>query len=168
MTRAPSAPKPTSADAILIERPNVLREKIGGSLSPALIAKADHAVTALSANFEEWMSNAVDSLVESRQKLLNDPTLTAETSGFSKAALEVKSLGETYGYPLITRISHSLFRLLVRTPEGRDLPGALVDAHIDAVRALLRNRVKTADDQLGTVLATELEKQVVEATRKVL
>lgn len=124
MTRAPSAPKPTSADAILIERPNVLREKIGGSLSPALIAKADHAVTALSANFEEWMSNAVDSLVESRQKLLNDPTLTAETSGFSKAALEVKSLGETYGYPLITRISHSLFRLLVRTPEGPGSAGS--------------------------------------------
>lgn len=167
MTRAPSTPKPVSADAILIERPNVLRGKIGGSLSPALIAKADHAVTALSANFEEWMSNAVDALVETRQKLLTDPVLTAETSGFSKAALEVKSLGETYGYPLITRISHSLFRLLVRIPEGRNLPGALVDAHIDAVRALLRNRIKTADDQLGTVLATELEKQVVEATRKI-
>lgn len=148
--------------AVIIERPNILREKIGGSLSPTLVTKAEQAVATLSADFDQWLSDAVTVLVECWQKLQTDPTLTAETSGVSKAALEVKSLGETYGYPLVTRIAHSLFRLIVRTPANQKLPDVLMAAHVNAIRAMLRDKIKTADDPLGRALATELEKQVAE------
>lgn len=151
--------------AIIIERPNELRQKIGGSLSPSLVQKAENAVSNLAPDFELWLGDAVNALHEARQKLLSASDQTIATSGFDKAALEVKSLGETYGYPLITRISHSLFRLIVKTPQDRKPPATLLDAHVDTIRALLRDRVRDGQNPIGNALATELEKQVSEITK---
>lgn len=161
---APAA-DPATPLATIIERPNELRQKVGGSLSPALVQKAEHAVSNLAQDFEQWLNDAVTALHNAHQKLISDPNQTVTSSGFDKAALEVKSLGETYGYPLITRISHSLFRLIVKTPHGHTPPSALLEAHVNTIRALLRDKVRDAQNPLGTTLAAELEKRVAETTK---
>jgi len=39
---------------------------------------------------------------------------------------------------------------------------ALVDAHIDGVKAAIRDNIKTDDHPVGQVLVTELERRVAE------
>ncbi len=164
-TSQPSVDSTETPLAIIIERPNELRQKIGGSLNPSLVQKAENAVSNLAQDFEQWLGDAVSALHDARQKLITDTEQTVAGSGFDKAALEVKSLGETYGYPLITRISHSLFRLIVKTPQDQKPPMALLDAHVDAIRALLRDKVRDAHSPIGNALASELEKRVAEITK---
>lgn len=148
------------AEPIIIERPNELKDKVGGSLDPALTARAEQAVAQMAGNFDTWLEDITTALAESRRDLSDIPLTKAATEKLYAQALEVKSLGETYGYPLITRFAHSLCRLLIRL-EGEDTaPHILVDAHIDAIRAALRTGMKSADDKLGVALATELEQQV--------
>ncbi|MEJ0024304.1 MAG: hypothetical protein WDN76_13550 [Alphaproteobacteria bacterium] len=96
--------------------------------------------------------------------------MMARSQSFTDASLEtlylrahdVKGLGTTYGYPLITALGAQLCRLL-DNPEGRraarEMP-ALIDAHVDGMRAILRSNLKAADDRIGLALVGELKARV--------
>lgn len=148
-------------EPVLIERPNELKVKVGGSLDPSLVSKAESAVTLMSTNFQQWLDDVVRLMIEARGALgAQTPLTRAATTDLYTKALEVKSLGETYGYALVTRFARSLCRLLIRLQGDQAAPQALVDAHIDAIRAALKEGMKTADHPVGTLLAAELEQQV--------
>lgn len=157
-----SAPKPTPAldEPVLIERPNELKAKAGGSLDASLATKAEQAVTEMSGDFGKWLEDVVTQMSEARTALGNAPLTLASTTALYTQALEVKSLGGTYGYALITRFANSLCRLLIKLEGERPAPQALVDAHIQAIKAALRNNMKADDHPVGAALALELEQQV--------
>jgi len=48
------------------------------------------------------------------------------------------------------------------TVYGLPLPLKLIDAHIDAIKVMVRNDVKDPSDQVAMELATELEDQAAE------
>lgn len=145
---------------LMIERPNKLRERVGGSLDDTLADKAEGAIKAMAGDFQKWLEETVERLSTARQSLGNTPISNNNKAGLYTAVLETKSLGETYGYPLVSRFSQSLAKLLVKLPDGKTAPGVLVDAHIDAIRAALRSQMTSATDPIGTRLAAELEQQV--------
>lgn len=158
MTEASPTPKPD--EPVIIERANTLREKTGGSLDPSLAGKADQSVQLMAGDFHKWLEDVVQDMLQARTQLASSPlTRTATTSLYTKA-LEVKSLGETYGFALVTRFANSLCKLLIKLDGERPAPLALVDAHLDAIRAALRDNMRTADHPVGQALATELERQV--------
>lgn len=166
---APSAkPAPTPVDVpVIIERPNVLKERAGGSLDPALAVRAETAVQDLSSEFPKWIAETVERLVQTRQVLIGQPLTAGARTVLYTPALEAKSLGETYGYPLITRFAHSLCRLLGRLPASLNAPDALVDAHIDAIRASLQMPPgSNTQDPIATKLISEIEAQVTAALTK--
>ena len=75
-------------------------------------------------------------------------------------AHDLKGLGTTYGYQLITRIAASLCRLMDDKEKRAVAPMALVDAHIDAIKAAVRDDIKADDHPVGRVLVEELERRV--------
>lgn len=156
----PPASPQLSIEPIIIERENALKTKVGGSLDPALAVKAEQAVQLLSRDFAAWLEEVITSMQAARTALGASAITKSNSSTLYTQALEVKSLGEIYGYPLITRFAHSLCRLLIRLNDTRTAPPALVDAHLDAIRAALRGGMKTPDHPVGSVLAQELELQV--------
>ena len=103
------------------------------SFDAEAIERAEAALKALSVNFKEWMTQEVERLETARAN--------ARMAGFSNESLEklylrahdVKGLGSTYEYPLITAVAAQLCRLL-SAPEGkvaaRETP-TLIDAHVD-------------------------------------
>jgi hypothetical protein len=126
------------------------------------VARAEAALKALSVNFDDWMNSELARLEAARA--------AARTAGYSSDSLaalhhrahDVKGLGATYGYPLATMVSEQLCRLL-DTPEGCDAARAspsLIDAHVDAVRAIVRAKLKSAEDPTGVALLSELKRQV--------
>jgi hypothetical protein len=149
----------------LIQPPNTLRLKVGGRLGaidPSAIAKAEAALKSLSGNFAQWLQDEVTKLESARQRVRAEG-VTAETmESLYLRAHDLKGLGATYEFPLITRIAASLCKLIDDKDKRLGAPMAMVDTHIDAVKAAIRDNIKTDDHPVGKILVTELERRVAE------
>lgn len=142
---------------------NALRLKVGGrfgAIDPAAIAKAEAALKSLSGNFSQWLQDEVVKLEGARQRV-RDEGVSVETMEFLYLrAHDLKGLGATYGFPLITRIAALLCRLIDDKAKRLSAPVALIDAHIDAIKAAVRDDIKTEDHPIGKILVEELEKRI--------
>jgi hypothetical protein len=149
----------------VIQPPN-LRLKVGGrfgAIDPAAIAKAEAALKSLSGNFAQWLSDEVVKLDAARQRVRDDG-VTAETmETLYLRAHDLKGLGATYEFPLITRIGASLCRLIDDKEKRLSVSLPLVDAHIDAIKAAVRDDIKTDEHPVGRILIEELERKVAAA-----
>ncbi len=147
-------------------QPPSLRLKVGGrfgAIDPSAIAKAEAALKSLSGNFAQWLSEEVIKLDAARQ-LVRDSGVTAETmETLYLRAHDLKGLGTTYEFPLITRIGASLCRLIDDKDKRLTVSLPLVDAHIDAIKAAVRDSIKTDDHPVGRILIEELERKVAAA-----
>lgn len=147
-------------------QPPSLRLKVGGrfgAIDPSAIAKAEAALKSLSGNFAQWLSEEVVKLDAARQRV-RDEGVTADTmETLYLRAHDLKGLGTTYEFPLITRIGASLCRLIDDKDKRLAVSLPLVDAHIDAIKAAVRDSIKTDDHPVGRILIEELERKVAAA-----
>lgn len=147
----------------VIRTPNTLRLKVGGRLGgidPAAIAKAEAALKSLSGNFSEWLNDELVKLEAARQRIRSDG-LTVETAEtLYLRAHDLKGLGATYEFPLVTRIAGSLCKLIDDPDTRLEAPMFLVDAHIDGIKAAVRGNIRTEDHPVGRGLVEELEGRV--------
>ena len=150
----------------MIQPPNMLRMKVGGgrfsAIDPAAIAKAEAALKSLSGNFTQWLNDELAKLEAARQVVRTDG-VTAETmESLYLRAHDLKGLGTTYGFPLITRIAGLLCRLIDDKQKRLSAPMSLIDAHIDSIKAAVRDSIKTEEDPVGRALVHELESRIKE------
>jgi chemotaxis protein histidine kinase CheA len=126
------------------------------------IDRANEAMKQVSGSFGEWLETDVAKLQGAR--------LAAERAGWTDQALhdlfaaahDLKGMGATYGFPLATQLCASLCRL-IETDAGKDATRAapsLATAHVDAVRAALRDGIKSSANPVGRVLLQALEQRV--------
>ena len=150
----------------MIQPNNALRLKVGGgrlgAIDPAAIAKAEAALKSLASNFSQWLNDEIVKLEAARQTV-KAQGVTAETmENLYLRAHDLKGLGTTYGYQLITRIAGSLCRMIDDKEKRATTPLELVDAYIDAIKAAVRDDIKTDEHPVGRVLVEELERRVKE------
>ncbi len=152
-----------SNSAQVIRPPNTLRMKVGGGfggIDANAIAKAEEALKAMSSQFGEWLKDEIVKL-EQAQATIRETGYTAETAeGLYFRAHDLKGLGSTYQYPLVTRLAGSLCKLLDDHQKRMAAPLILLDAHIDAIRAVVRDQIQTDEHPTGRVLAETLEARV--------
>ena len=150
-----------------IQGANAPRLKVGGgrlgAFDPAAIAKAEAALKSLSGNFAQWLQDEITKLEAARETVRTDGASPQTLEGLYMRAHDLKGLGTTYGYPLITRISASLCKLTDDAEKRSRAPMSLVDAHIEAIRAAVRDDIKTDDHPVGRQVVEELEKRVADA-----
>lgn len=138
---------------------NAPRMKVGafGGIDAAAIARAEAALKAMSAQFGQWMQDELDKLDAARAAVTAQGYDAQTAEGLYFRAHDLKGLGSTYQFPLVTRIAGSMCKLL-DDPAGRmAAPLPLIDAHIDAIKAVVRDNIQTEDDANGVALATTLE-----------
>lgn len=153
-----------SNSAQVIRPPNTLRMKVGGGfgINADAIAKAEEALKAMSAQFSQWLNDEIVKL-DKAQADIREKGYTPETAEqLYFRAHDLKGLGTTYEYPLVTRIAASLCRMLDDATRRMDAPMVILDAHIDAIRAVVRDEIKSDDHPTGRVLAETLEAKVAE------
>ncbi|MGE3142355.1 MAG: Hpt domain-containing protein [Hyphomonadaceae bacterium] len=134
----------------------------GPLFDEAAVARAEQALADLSANFQDWLEEEVEKVQAARLAAARSAWAEPDLQRLLHASHDLKGLGATYSYPLATRIAASLCRLL-QTPEGRAAARArpaLIEAHVDAIRAAARNHIKTEDHEIGRALLLVLERQV--------
>lgn len=149
----------------IIHRPNLLKAKVGPNAlkfdAGRCVAQAEAAMSKLSTNFGAWLEQEMVAIEAARSEI-RDRGLTPETAaGLLSRALDLKGLGVTYGYPLISRLAASLFKLVDEGDPAR-MSVKLIDAHVDAMRAIIRGDIRDAQHQVGVALATQLEQHVRE------
>lgn len=152
-----------SNPAQVIRPPNMLRAKVGGAfggIDANAIAKAEEALKAMSGQFGQWLQDEIVKL-EAAQAAIRAEGFTPQTAeGLYFRAHDLKGLGATYQYPLVTRLAGSLCKLLDDPTKRMDAPLMLIDAHVDAIRAVVRDQIQTDDHPVGRVLSETLEAKV--------
>ena len=117
------------------------------------IARAEKALESLSENFHDWMEEEVEHLLAARQ--------SAHSLGFSAdsidtlfhAAHDIKGQAKTLGYPVAAHVAASLCRLIKGYADPRRLPQMLVDQHVNAIRAIVREHAHEAGRETAETLA---------------
>ncbi len=146
-----------------IHVPNTLKFKVGGRIAgidPAAIAKAEAALKSLSSNFAEWLQDEITKLDAARARIRSDGWTMETAENLYLRVHDLKGLGSTYEFPLITRIAASLCKMIDQPETRLEAPMAIIDAHIDAIRACVRDSIKDDTNPMGRALAEELERQV--------
>jgi hypothetical protein len=147
----------------MIQVPNTLRLKVGGRLGaidPAAIAKAEAALKSLSGNFAEWLADEVAKLEAARQRVKTEGMTAESGESLYLRAHDLKGLGATYEYPLVTRIAGSLCKLIDDPDKRAGAPLFLVDAHIDAIKAAVKGGIQSDTHPTGHALVSALEQRV--------
>src|SRR5215471_6173603 len=100
----------------MIQPQNALKLKVGGgrlgAIDPAAIAKAEAALKSLANNFAQWLADEITKLDAARQQVRSVGVTVETMENLYLRAHDLKGLGTTYGYQLITRIAASLCRLI--------------------------------------------------------
>lgn len=135
-----------------------------GAFDAAAVARAEAALKSLSGNFDQWMQDELTKLEGARERVRSEGFGVETGQNLYLRAHDLKGLGTTYGYPLVTRIAASLCRILHDAETRLQAPLYLVDAHIDAIGAAVRKDIRTDADPTGRALAEELESQVARLT----
>jgi len=142
--------------------PNTLKAKVGGSgtaLDMSAVKRAEEALQTLKTEFGDWIAADVQILVAALDAFMQDPG--AERQGdLYRASHDLRGQARTFEFPLVERVAASLCRLL-------DAPGAakattLVDAHVGAIRVIVRDNIKDRSNAMASTLAKELETRVSE------
>jgi hypothetical protein len=156
-----AADNPSSAE--MIEVPNMLRMKVGarfGGIDPGAVAKAEAALANLSSQFAVWLQDEIDKLEAARAVIKTQGVTVATAKQLYVHCHDLKGLGTTYGFPLVTRIAGSVCKLMDEPETRHEAPLFLIDAHIDAIRAAVRDNICDVDHPVGKILAEELEGRV--------
>lgn len=132
----------------------------GKGIDPSVLERAEQAVAAMADSYLEWAARDVGRLQAALAEARNQPGDPAPIQRLREIAHEVRGQGGSFGFPLVSRIATSMYRLL---RESSTFPAAalsIIDAHIEALRAVLAQRARGDGGPTGQQIATGLEAMV--------
>lgn len=129
----------TYADHEVITPPHALRKVIGPAVAgDDPVARAETELAKLSNEFGAWMLAECERLEAARQDVARQGFTEKTHDALFRAAHDIKGEAPTFGFPAVAGAADSLCRLLEHTPESARIPLPLVDQHVDAIRAIVR------------------------------
>ena len=153
----------------IINPPNMLKVKVGGPLpasDEAMIKRAERALDNMKVEFSDWLAEEIEKLEAWLDNCRENGLVGSSGSALFTSAHDLRGLGATYEFPIISRMAGSLGHLIETDEKRAKVPFALVAAHVSAIRAAVNQNIRDDKDPVGAMLAGELEKQVVELVGK--
>jgi HPt (histidine-containing phosphotransfer) domain-containing protein len=156
----------TYADHEVITPPDRLRSAVVrlADATDDPVARAEAALAELADEFTDWMHAECERLEAARQDVKRDGFNKTTHDALFRAAHDIKGEAATFGYPAVDVVAASLCRLLEHTPDISRIPLALVEQHVDAVRAMVREQGRS--DLAG--VANALTRRLREVTEDFL
>ena len=150
----------TFADYEVILPPNKLAKAIAkvapGAPVDDPVARAEAALAEIADEFSSWMDAECERLITARGKLRTSGVNAATRDELFRAAHDIKGEADTFGFPLAGEVADSLCRLIEHSPEFARVPLSLIDQHVDAVRAIIREAELKGAEKTANELATRL------------
>lgn len=125
-------------------------------LDMEIIAKAEAAIAELASDFADWMAEETEKLQMARLMAAREGMTPKTRLALFSAAHDLRGGAATFGYPLAGRIAESLCKLFEVGIPLADMPLALIEQHVDAIRAMVRQGVTGGTDATAVTLAEEL------------
>jgi HPt (histidine-containing phosphotransfer) domain-containing protein len=148
----------TYSDHEVITPPNTLRKAVAraGADDPDPVAMAERALAELSGEFAEWMQQECERLEAARVQVMRVGFNAATREALFHAAHDIKGEAATFGYPAVAATAESLCRLIEHTPSLDRIPLPLVEQHVDAVRAIVREYARCDAQEMADRLTRRL------------
>jgi chemotaxis protein histidine kinase CheA len=144
----------------VISPPNKLRGTVStvASIDPKddPVARAEKALEQLSSEFSGWMDAECERLDNARVKIKESGFTKATREALFHAAHDIKGEAATFGFPSVASAADSLCRLIEHTPDMLRIPHPLVDQHVDAIRAIVRENARPDGEMLAIALTRKL------------
>lgn len=162
----------TPGKAQFVTPPNYLKMKVGsGGIDKEAIKEAEIAVQVLGHKmYAQWADTDLDRMRETFDRLkktsLDDPS---GIRTMLRICWDMKGLGGTFGYPLVTTVTHYLSNYLehcLEHAEARVVP-TIVTAHIDALNVVLTQKISGDGGVIGRELVAGLEKVVLKTGARI-
>ncbi|MEI9890897.1 MAG: Hpt domain-containing protein [Caulobacteraceae bacterium] len=131
-----------------------------GGVDPDVVARAEAALKSLSAQFSRWLQDEIDKLDAARAAVNLEGLTSHAGDALYTRAHDLKGLGGTYEFPIVTRAAASLCRVIDNAQVRAAAPLSLVDSHINAIKAMIRDGIRTDDHPIGQAMVMSLEDQV--------
>jgi chemotaxis protein histidine kinase CheA len=129
-------------------------------IDPSAVARAEAALAAMAVNFDEWLKIEITRMEVAMSAVQSQGRTEASMEALYHRAHDLKGLGATYGFPIISQIAGTLCRLIDSVERRMSAPMSLVVVHVEAIKAAARNGIRTDDDPVGKALVLELEATV--------
>ena len=150
------------ADHEVITPPNKLQGAVGRAVDgDDPVARAEAALAQLSSEFSSWMDEECERLDRARRNVRQNGMTALPREALYRSAHDIKGQAATLGFPLVAAVAESLCRLIEEMHDPADIPLDLVDQHVDAVRAIIREHGRPAADAIAAQLTRTL-RQVCE------
>lgn len=121
--------------------------------------RAEEAVSKLSEQYRDWALSDVEMLRGCVASLADDAKRDDAIAKIRSTAHDMRGQGSTFGYPLITQVAQSISGTLKMSGEADGLAGDL-NAHIDAVEAIIESEATGDGGDKGREILQELEEKI--------
>ncbi len=154
-----------AGDVWLFKLPNLLRQKMGLTdgdpdfmLPKGLLDEAESTLQRHAADFHDWAGAYLKRLSDWVDSARTVPAMRhRDFESINLTAHELRGEGGTFGYPLITLFGKSLYEATGPGCRQDDAALEVVKAHIDAMRAVIRDRVAGDGGETGRELYATLQ-----------
>lgn len=144
-----------------IIKPSVnLRQKTGAvTVDMDAIKRADAHLANLANEYIFWVESDLQKLRDRLGEAMADAANRPEhLEALFQVAHDMRGQGTTFGYAFVSQICDVLCRYLDRVKAAGEQPEmTIVAAHIDALRAIITNRVAGENDPIGQELVRGLQ-----------
>jgi hypothetical protein len=162
----------SSGSAEFVTPPNYLKMKVGaGGIDKEALKEAEIAIQVLGHKmYAKWADDDLGrmraSFEELKQTNLEDPDSVKK---MLRICWDMKGLGGTFGYPLVTTITHYLSNYLEHclNSEQAQVSTAVVSPHIDALYVVLSQKISGDGGAIGRELVSGLEKVVLKTGARI-
>ncbi len=154
--------------------PNTLKDKAGGmgdggpgELPTELLEQAEEQLERSALDFTEWAQGYLGQLSGLCDEVLGRKgNRSSHFHEINLLAHELRGQGGTFGYPLISIFGKMLYECTIEGRPQADNDVGIVKAHVDAMRAVLREKVAGDGGQVGQALLASL-REAIEKQKKV-
>ena len=151
----------TFADHEVILPPNKLKKAVqklkpDAKLDFDPVAQAEAELAELAGDFAQWMEQECVRLDTARKAVRASGFNQGTRDALFRAAHDIKGQAATFGFPLVMPVADSLCRLIEHTPDMARLPFALIDQHVDAIRAITTKNTRGDSDANAARLSQKL------------
>lgn len=170
--RVEKATKPS--DVWLFKLPNFLKQKMGSNamrqdfeLPQSVLQAAEAELKREAEGFIGWAKeylNRLSQQVADAKSRVGERTANFED--INLVAHELRGQGGTFGYPLITVFAKSLYDVTKPPCAQDDNTLEIVKAHIDAMRAVMREKIEGDGGEVGQQLFKILKQAIVKYAAK--
>ena len=161
----------TTSSALVIEPPIDLRSRVRvlghGPVDEEAVQRAERTLKSLSNQFSSWMDDELAKLLSARDRARREGLDGPAGDDLFTAAHDIKGEAGTLGYPFAGEIAGTLCALLL-SGKRAELPFRIVDLHVDAIRAIVREHARGKDHETASAMAQELHDAAVALLKKLL